>query len=185
MVKKKNKNTQDNGEVKFYSKEIKKESESTNNIKLLIGFIVLVAIISLLVYLLFYINAKYVTKDKYQDETTTTTTTAIYDNTKTTVSEMFKITDKHYYVFAYDPDDTVNGSYYRQLVNRYSGDVNVYTLDYTISMNSKYYDPNSTENTSPKNASEVMITKPAILEFKNGKVVNYITDKDTIIQTLS
>lgn len=185
MVKKKNKNTQDNGEIKFYSKEMKKESESTNNIKLIMGFIILVAVISLLVYLLFYINGKYVTKDKYQTETTTTTTTAIYDNTKTTVSEMFKIKDKNYYVLAYDPDDEINGSYYRQLVNQYKGDISVYTLDYTISMNSKYYDSNGTENTSPKSASDVMLTRPTLLIFKSGKVTDYITDKDTIVKTLS
>ena len=75
--------------------------------------------------------------------------------------------------------------YYRQLVNQYKGDISVYTLDYTISMNSKYYDSNGTENTSPKSASDVMLTRPTLLIFKSGKVTDYITDKDTIVKTLS
>ena len=174
-----------NNKIEFVSKEIKRNQEINDDTKKIISFIIILIIVICLVFGLYYLNAKYVNKDKFQDPTTTTTTEAIYDETKTTVSTMFKIKDDNYYVLAYDPNEYGNGTSYRNMTLSYDKDIKLYTLDYSNAMNNKYYNKDGKENTNPTSAKEVMFTRPTLLVFKKGKVVEYITNKEDINNKLS
>lgn len=52
-------------------------------------------------------------------------------------------------------------------------------------MNKKYYDPNGTENTKPKNSDELVITKTTLIKVNKKKVSSFITDKNEIGKLLS
>ena len=135
--------------------------------------------------MLYYLNGKYVTKDIDSTTTTQTTTEPIYDNTKVTVDTMFNLSKDTYYVLAYDGSDDIDGTYLYSLAKSYSDDkIKVYSLDLSNAMNKNYYDTKGTENTKPTKPSEVKFTKNTLVVFKKGKVVEYITNKDDIVNKL-
>lgn len=169
---------------KFISKEIKKTSYMNEDYKKAISFIIVLIIILGLIALLFFLNGKYVTKDEFQN-TTTTTTAPSYDETVITVDKMFKMSDSEYMVMLYDKTVKESSVLYDGLVNSYSGEVNLYSVDLSKKMNSKYYDTKGKENTKPTKASEVMITKPTLIVIKKGKVTSYITNTDDIVKKLA
>lgn len=192
MKKKDIKKVKDENEEKkivFYTHEIKKSKTINEDTVKVISFIIILLIVSGLFALLFFINGKYVTKDKYQDETTTTTTTTkepTININQLIVDNMFGLEKKKtYYVLAYDSTDELNGSYLYSLASSADiKDINVYTLDLTNAMNKKYYNKDKEANTKPSKASDVSINTNTLIVFKKGKVAEYITDKDKIIEKL-
>ena len=171
---------------KFYSKEIKRNKNINEDVQKVITFFVVLIITLVLFGLLYFLNGKYVTKDLFQDETTTKTTEVSYDPTVITVSRLFDIKDSEYYVMMYDASNELNGFLYENLVVGFKEDkVKLYSIDMSNAMNSKYYDEDGKENTKPTKSSEVMVTRPTLVLIKKGKVVEYITDQDTIIKILT
>jgi len=173
---------EENKKVEFVTHELKKQKEVDEDYKRIVLFIILVIIIGALLFGLYYLNGKYITKDKFQN-TTTTTTEAIYDDSKLTVSNLFSLSDSTYYVLVYDRSDS--DSIYYSLELSYSGDTNLYTIDVSNAMNKMYYDEDGTENTNPTSVEDVMFTRPTLLEIKKGKVSKYITSEEEIVEILS
>lgn len=171
---------------KFYSTEIKRNKTMNDDYKRAITFIVVLLIVCGAIGLLFLLNGKYVTKDMFQKTTTAPTTEVSYDHTLLTVSNLFDVSDSEYYVMLYDNSDETKAFLYSNLVVGFKEvDIPLYSVDMSNAMNSKYYDVKGTENTKPTKSSEVMITRPTLMHIKKGKVVNYITDLDTIVQYLT
>ncbi|HOB25556.1 MAG TPA: hypothetical protein PKG93_00185 [Bacilli bacterium] len=192
MLNKKNKKEKkvitDPKDIEFVTEKLKTDSEEKKqNVKSSIIFVVLIAIIACALYGLYYVNGKFVTKDEFQSETTTTTTEATYDSSLLTINTMFNVSSDTYYVLIYNPNDDVNGSYYKKLVSSYSTSSNIklYTVDYTNAMNKNYYNESGTANTSPKSASDVVITGTTLITFKGSKVKGYTTVKSEITSLLS
>lgn len=177
MTKKKN-------EIKFQTREIKKRRNINDDYKVVIAFLVVLVIIAGLVALLFYFNGKFVSKDLFQ-KSSTTTTTAKYDETLLTIDSMFKVTDKEYYVLLFDSKEETSFLYSNLKTSYEDENVGLYMVDLGSKMNKKYYDPSGKENTSPKKASEVLIVRPTLIKFKNGKITSYITEKEEIVKKLS
>lgn len=170
---------------KFYSKEIKKNKELNDDYKKVVTFIVVLIVIGLCVGAIFYLNAKFISKDMFQEKTTTTTTEASYDSSLLTVSTLFTVKDSEYLVMLYDSTNKTTGFLYNDLVLGYVEDkVSLYSVDMSNQMNKKYYDTKGKENKNPTKSSEVLITRPTLMHIKKGKVVDYITDRDQIISTL-
>ena len=182
-MKKKNKNN--NGEIQFISTKMKKQTYKNEDVKLFTSAVIIMIAMALLIGGLFYINGKYVTKDEFQPETTTTTTEPSFDNTIILADEAFNQKDKLYYVMFYDTKDVDYGRMYANLVNYYSGDAVVYSVDLSSAMNKKYYNTKGEANTKPTKAEELVITGPTLIVFKKNKVDSYLTDKNEIIKKLS
>ena len=184
--KKETKKVEEPKEIKFYTEEIKKSKTINEDTVKIITFIIILVIVLGLFFGLFYLNGKFVTKDKYQDNNTTTTTEAIYDETKVTVSTMYNLSNDTYYVLAYDESDTINGSFYDNLSLTFNNEnIKLYTLDLTNAMNKKYYNKDKAENITSNNKTDINFTTHTLLIFKNGKISEAITNKDDITAKLS
>ena len=178
-MKKKKKTTE-----KFQSTEIKKTTYNNPDYKMAITFVVVLIIILAVLALVYFLNGKYVTKDKFQ--TTTTTTSAVeFDDTQIIVDHIFSVKEDNYYVLCYDKKDENSAFLYSGFVNVYRKSVPLYTIDMSNAMNKGHYDKNGKENKNPSKSSEVVITRPTLIEIKDGKVVSYITDRDKIAEKLS
>lgn len=170
---------------KFYSKEIKRTKQMNEDYQKALAFIVVLAVIAGLVFLLFIFNGKFVSKDYFQETTTTTTTEVSYDSSLLTVSTLFSVSDEEYYVMFYDTEDDLTNFLYEGLVVSYNGDISLYSVDLNNVMNRKYYDKNGEANKAPTKSSGVLVTGPTLMHIKKKKVVDYITDRDAIIKVLA
>lgn len=171
---------------KYYSREIKRNSEFNDDYKKVITFIIVLIVIGICIGAIFFLNGKFVSKDMFQKTTTTTTKEVSYDPTLLTVSTLFTVKDSEYLVLLYDANNKTNGFLYNELVLGYVEDkVSLYSIDMSNAMNKKYYDTKGKENTTPTKSSEVLITKPTLMHIKKGKVVDYITKRDDIISMLN
>ena len=99
---------------------------------------------------------------------------------------MFGIDKKAtYYVLAYDSSEELEGMFlYNTAKSASIKDVKVYTLNLTNAMNKMYYNKDKAENKKPKKASDVNFKTNTLIVFKKGKVAEYITDRDEIINKL-
>lgn len=168
----------------FESKELKRVNYANQDYNKIITFIILVVILCACLGGLFYFNGKYVSKDEFQNETTTTTEVS-FDSTTIIVDEMFKIADKEYYVLAYDKKDKTETTLYGGFSKSFDKEnVELYVVDLSDKMNSKYYDKKTKTNVAPTKASEVMFSGSTLLTFKDGKVTSCLTDKDAIYNKL-
>lgn len=173
-------------EVVFITSELKQSKLSNEEYDKVKGFIVLVVIIGIFIGLLFFLNGNFVTKDLKEDETTTTTTEAEYDSKLILASEFLSLSDKSYYVLFYDADNTDEKTFAEEFINKYNvSAVPLYKVELNDLMNKKYYDPNGTENTKPKNSDELVITKTTLIKVNKKKVSSFITDKNEIGKLLS
>ncbi len=173
-------------EVVFITSELKQSKLSNEEYNKVKGFIVLVVIIGIFVGLLFFLNGNFVTKDLKEDETTTTTTEAEYDSKLILASEFLSLSDKSYYVLFYDANNTDEKAFAEEFINKYNvSAVPLYKVELNDLMNKKYYDPNGTENTKPKNSDELVITKTTLIKVNKKKVSSFITDKNEIGKLLS
>ena len=185
MAKKKETKQEETKEIKFYTEELKKSKTINEDTVKIISFIIIAIIVIGLLIGLFYINGKYVTKDKYQDATTTTTTEAIYDDTQVIVDDMFNKSNDDYYVVAYDKED-VDGKFIYDSSLYFSNEkIKLYKLDLTNAMNKMYYNKDKTENLNTANKKDINFTKSTLLVFKKGKVAEVITNKDDIVKKLN
>ena len=179
----KKKEIKEEGKIEFYTEELKKSKTINEDTIKAITFIIVLVIVVGLLSLLFFLNGKYVSKDKYQDATTTTTTEPIYDDTQVTVNTMFNISNDTYYVLAYDAKDEINGSYLSNLSSSFQDEkIKLYTLDLSNAMNNKFY--NKDKETVVKSKKETNFKSYALVIFNKGKVSQVITDKEEIVNKL-
>ena len=173
-----------NNKSRFQSTPIQINGGLNEDYKKVISFFIVLAIILGAVFLLYFFNGRFVTKDLKEKETTTTTVK--YDESLILVDDIFKQGNGEYMVLLYDQSNNVESVLYNSLANYYDNEkVNLYTVDLSSIMNKKYYNKEGEENKNPKKASEIMITKTTLIKIKKGKVTSYITDKDKIVEELS
>ncbi len=178
-MKKKNNNTS-----RFQSKQIKINGGLNEDYKKVISFFIVLAIILGAVFLLYYFNGQFVTKDLKNKETTTTT--AKYDSSVIVVDDIFKQGNGEYMVLLYDKASNVESVLYNGLVASYDNEkVNLYTVDLSSALNKRYYNKDGEENKKPTKASDLVITKATLITIKKGKVTSYITEKDKIVEKIS
>ncbi len=186
-MKKDIKDTKKTKEIKFETKQLKNTTVDHDN-STIVTFIIALVVICILVGGLYYVNAKYVTKDKYQDDTTTTTTTEVsYDATIILADDALKQSEKEYMVLFYDKSSD-DASYYSNLVSGYKGDSKIYSVDLSSKMNEAYYAKDG-------NVNEVMpedmegfkhskIASPTLIKVKKGKIVEMKTNKQDIYSAI-
>ena len=148
---------------------IKYQNEDTNEIKKLL--LILICIVAI-VFLLFFITSKYLLKDGFQNNDVTSDNVEIIYN-RVDVGTMFNRPYDEYYVFAFDSKSD-DSDYYNALMNRYSGNTKIYTLDLSIPKNSVYVKEKA--NKAAKNVSDLAFTSVNLIHIKNGKIDSYLDD---------
>lgn len=168
---------------RFESTEIKQGAFVNEDYKMVRTFIIILIIVLALVGLLFYFNGRIVTKDML--DKTTTTTLATFDDTIILADNIFKQNDEKYMVLFYDSSDKTTEVLYGGLFNTYRGTTSLYAVDLANKMNKAHYnEKQEKENTTPKDASEVVVSGPTLITIKKGKVTSYIKDRESITEEL-
>ena len=156
---------------------IKYVNEDTNEIR---KFILILGCVALIAVILYFVTAKYLVKDRFQEKTNTIVEETIsYDTVKG--GSLFNRPYDEYYVLAYEKDNT-DASYYAALVNNYSGDIKIYTMDLSLETNKQYTGEKG--NSSATNASELSLVSPTLIFIKDGKISKYYEGKDDITDAL-
>lgn len=150
-------------------KVIKYQNEDTNEIKKLI--LILLGII-IIVFLLFFITSKYLLKDGFQKSTSETKQVEISYSTLN-VGMLFNRPYEQYLVFAYDKTNS-DSAYYNALISAYTGKEKIYTLDLSIPKNKEYIKEKANKNA--KNVAELAFEEVNLIEIKNGRIVDFLTD---------
>lgn len=172
-MKKKN-NKVNNKNVK--QETIKYVNEDTDQIKKFILILIGVALVALLLY---FVTAKFLVKDNFQEEDTPRSEATIeYDTVK--VGNIFNRPYDEYYVFAYDSSSTKAG-YYATISSRSSKE-KIYFLDLNLDINKKYVGEEG--NKSASSAEEIVLKDPTLIKIKGGKIVEYYENIDDIVKTL-
>ena len=177
------KDTNKTKEIKFETKQLKNTTVDHDN-SAVTTFIIALIVIAVLVGGLYYVNAKYVTKDKYQDDNTTTTTTEpSYDATVILADDALKQKETEYMVVFVDKSKD-DASYITSLISGYKGDSKIYTVDLSNKMNKDYYNESSLRNlpmpTTIEGLKECKVINPTLIKVKKGKIVELTDDKEKI-----
>lgn len=148
----------------------------------IIKFIVILLIVIAFVVGAYFFTKSVVKKDSGTTEEQASTAGAInYD--VVTVGTMFNKSDSSYYVIVYNSEDT-STVYYQELVSKYSKTTNalkVYTCDLNNSLNTKYVaSDEKPENIKAKTIYDVSFGKLTLVKIKNGKIIKYINNIDSI-----
>lgn len=154
---------------------IKDVNEDTNVVKKFVVILILVAALSCLLY---FLTAKYLVKDDFQNKESTSEVTITYDTVN--VGNIFNRPYDDYYVLAYSSDGD-DASYFDNLFSTYSSESNskkIYKLDLSLKVNKKYL--SDTSNKKASNPSELKLKDPSLIEIKSGKISKYYDSKESI-----
>ena len=173
--------------ITFETKPLKNTSVDHNN-SAVVTFIIALIVICVLVGGLYFVNAKYVTKDKYQTTTTTTTTEPSFDATVILGDDALSQSDKEYMVLFFDKKSK-EGSYYASLASGYKKDTKLYSVDLSNKMNAEYISTSEVKfdlmPTTLDGLKKVKTSSPTLITVKKGKIVDFVTDIQTIYSKLS
>lgn len=145
-------------------------------------------IVGVLVFIcLFYSLTLYITgKNKTANKTADNNDTEeVFSYSDIMVGRSFSISDGEYYVIYYDKSDEEVSSKCSSAVSNYSAkedSLDIYTVDMSNGLNKKYSGDES--NTSPTNASEIVINGPTLIKFDGNEVVDYIEGVENITSNL-
>lgn len=171
------------------NKEIKKNVESnvikdinadTGEVK---KFILILTGVALVTIILYFVSAKYVIKDNFQDnkeEDKTTETTISYLNVD--VGNVFNRPYDEYYVFAYDTKSPEAGIYASVMNFFDSKKGKIYLLNLSTEVNKKYVGKEG--NKKATKASELSLVEPTLIKIKKGKIDKYLENIDDIEKEL-
>lgn len=156
-------------------KEIKKEDDSVDQVK---KFVIILFGVALICFFAYLFTAKFLVKEESNKKADVT-----IEYTSTDVGNIFNRPYDNYFVLAVDKTSK-DSSYYEGIASTYSNESKskkVYNLDLSLKVNKKYV---GKSNRNAKNASEVSLTSPTLIEIKDGKIVNYYDTKESITNAL-
>ena len=156
---------------------IKYANEDTNEIKKFIFILVGVAVIAVLLY---FVTAKYLVKDNFQEEENTPATEEI-SYTSVKVGTLFNRPYDEYYVLCYDKSSETS-PYYTVLATLYTGDTKLYIMDLSLDVNKQYV--GTTGNDKATKPSELSIVNPTLMLIKDGKISKYYEGEEKITSVL-
>lgn len=150
--------------------------------------VIIMFIIVCLVFGLFYLFTLYLTNKDNNSTNTTNNNTSTSDTTSISYDDILAGNsfsfDGNYIVVYYDKNDD-DVSDYQSIIDEYKSkddSVTVYTVDIGNSINGSYVSDSS--NTNPSSIDELKINGFTLIEFNDGKVVNYVEGYDSIKEFL-
>ena len=155
---------------------IKYANEDTNEIKKFIFILVGVAVIAGLLY---FVTAKYLVKDNFQDEENIPAEEISYSSVK--AGTLFNRPYDEYYVLCYDKSSETS-PYYTVLTTLYKGETKLYVMDLSLDVNKQYV--GTTGNSKAANPSELSIVEPTLILIKDGKIDKYYEGKEKVTSVL-
>lgn len=162
---------------KFDKKE-KYVSEEASEVR---RFVFILMTIIILLVIIYGITKIFIKDDKGTDSDQVSPGVIDYDIV--TVGTMLSKADKEYYVMIYDAEDP-EAVYYSAIINNYLDKekaLNVYYCDLGNKLNKSYYvGKDGKSNPKAEKVSDLALKDLTLLKVKNGKIVKYIENIDTI-----
>lgn len=155
---------------------------NTDDEKLVVKFIVVLIIISL-VAVVFYFISKNIVKNR-DDNIVESNVTISYD--KVNVGMIFNRPYDEYFVMVYDSSDN-DAMIYSSLISKYSqkeDSLKIYYCDLSNKLNKEFVSSDGTTNSNAKSVSEFKFGQVTLIKVRNGKIVSYIENIDTIKSAL-
>ena len=163
------------GDIMSKKNNSKKQQKQENTISTpKIKDVIIIIVVGTIILLVFYLLTKGILNKKNKD---TTRNNASIQYSEILCGESFSQKEKEYLVFFYDStgsDIDTNHS----IISNYKEKkkIKIYTVDMNEGLN-KSCKSEIEENENAISADELMISKTTLIHFKNGKVVNYITEE--------
>lgn len=155
---------------------------NTDDEKLVVKFIVVLIIISLIA-VGFYFISKNIVKNR-DDNIVESNVTISYD--KVNVGMIFNRPYDEYFVMVYDSSNN-NAMIYSSLISKYSqkeDSLKIYYCDLSNKLNKEFVSSDGTTNSNAKSVSEFKFGQVTLIKVRNGKIVSYIENIDTIKSAL-
>lgn len=155
---------------------------NTDDEKLVVKFIVVLIIISLIA-VGFYFISKNIVKNR-DDNIVESNVTISYD--KVNVGMIFNRPYDEYFVMVYDSSDN-DAMIYSSLISKYSqkeDSLKIYYCDLSNKLNKEFVSSDGTTNSNAKSVSEFKFGQVTLIKVRNGKIVSYIENIDTIKSAL-
>ncbi len=161
----------------------KYESEAQAEIK---RFLIILGGVVLLTAIIF-LYTKYIINDGDVRIPTRISQEGEINHEVVTVGTMFNRVDSEYYVLVYDDKD-VSSSYYLNLANIYNSKAEklaFYYCNINNALNKDFRaDKNKPENILAETINEVSFGNIALVKIKDGKIINYYNEKESIKNVL-
>lgn len=155
---------------------------NTDDEKLVVKFIVILIIISLIA-VGFYFISKNIVKNR-DDNIVESNVKISYD--KVNVGMIFNRPYDEYFVMVYDSSDN-DAMIYSSLISKYSqkeDSLKIYYCDLSNKLNKEFVSSDGTTNSNAKSVSEFKFGQVTLIKVRNGKIVSYIENIDTIKSAL-
>lgn len=155
---------------------------NTDDEKLVVKFIVVLIIVSLIA-VGFYFISKNIVKNR-DDNIVESNVTISYD--KVNVGMIFNRPYDEYFVMVYDSSDN-DAMIYSSLISKYSqkeDSLKIYYCDLSNKLNKEFVSSDGTTNSNAKSVSEFKFGQVTLIKVRNGKIVSYIENIDTIKSAL-
>ena len=155
---------------------------NTDDEKLVVKFIVVLIIISLIA-VGFYFISRNIVKNR-DDNIVESNVTISYD--KVNVGMIFNRPYDEYFVMVYDSSDN-DAMIYSSLISKYSqkeDSLKIYYCDLSNKLNKEFVSSDGTTNSNAKSVSEFKFGQVTLIKVRNGKIVSYIENIDTIKSAL-
>lgn len=171
-MKKKEKQTK---KIKAVKAEIIRDTNDDTNV--VWKLILILSGVAIVAFLLYFISAKYLVKDNFQDEEESAgEVTITYD--RIDVGNIFNRPYDEYYVLAYDPE-SLEASKYAALLNSFNKEnEKIYFVDLSKKVNASY--KNETGNSKASKPSEISLKDPTLMKIKKGAISKYIEEYEKI-----
>ena len=144
---------------------IKYVNEDTNEVKKFIYILVGVALVAILLY---FVSAKYLIKDRFQNKDTDITESINYDDVN--IGNVFNRPYDTYFILATDGEN-LDYPYLMALKQGYKGEEKIYNLDLSLDINKTH--TGEVGNRNATNPSELILVNPTLIRINNGTIVGY------------
>jgi len=165
-------------------KKQKKNYQMDEEQNYLSRFVLTLGLIIILLIALYLIVGIFVTKTidfKKKEETKEEVT---IDNSTILMGEIFNQKESDYYVLIYDKNDEKSSiDKFLSLYNNKSDKIKIYTVDSSLSFNSKYI-VEKDSNKNPTSYEDLKVISPTLIKIENKKVTEYYEEFDSIKEIL-
>lgn len=165
--------------------KIKKQSYKTEEQREMLRFILVLAVVVLLVFVVYFVSKKLIV-DKSIYEVSYETGTVNYE--RAIAGTIFNRPESEYYVIVYDETKT-DAVYYSAMSSNYVSKqdkaLKVYHVDLSSEMNKSYIAKDGKSNSKATKTSELQFKDLTLLKIKNGKIVKYLEKSEDITKELT
>lgn len=150
--------------------------------------VIKILLVIILILVIFYFLTVYIL-GKGDDSSTVVNTTpseADIQYQEILAGNSFSMKDDYYFVLYYDMSSDNLKSIYTNIITNYEDKENHYSI-YTVDMSNAFNNKFVSDVSNPKvsQIDELKVSKPTLIEFEGGKVINYIEGEDLIKSELA